>query len=72
MEEQINKLLLEARSRREAGKHLDKTMPDRNMYTEMKEELLDFINYALFQIIKLEELEKKSLPFDKKKSKLIT
>lgn len=61
MEDKITQLLTAAAERRGAGNHLNSTLPSRNMYTEMKEELLDFINYALFQLIKLEELEKKSL-----------
>lgn len=63
MEDKITILLKQAEQRRKAGSHLNHTLPDRNMYTEMKEELLDFINYALFQLMKLDELEKKDLPF---------
>lgn len=40
----------------------------RDMFKEMKEELYDLINYALFQIIKLEDLEAEAKGVAKKKT----
>ena len=37
----------------------------RCMYSEMEEELLDFINYAYFQILKLRKLKFNKIPFTK-------
>ena len=57
MEEQVKYFLELARSRREKGKETygDNAYKNKDMYKEMQEELLDIINYALFQLMKLDE-----------------
>jgi hypothetical protein len=61
MEKEIEKIFKICQERREKGrkKYGDDSFKDKNMYQEMKEELYDVINYAMFEIIKISELEQK-------------
>ena len=43
----------------------DPELDDRCMYTEMEEELLDVINYAYFEILKLRKLKIDKITFEK-------
>lgn len=57
----ISKSLRKAAERRVKGReeYGDEGFKSRNMFREIKEEFYDIINYALFQVHKVEELEKK-------------
>ena len=61
-EHSISKSLKKAAERRVKGReeYGDMGFKNRNMHRELKEELYDIINYALFEVHKVEELEKKS------------
>lgn len=61
MEQMIKKHLGKCKERRKIGrvKYGDDAYKDKNMHQEMREELLDFINYALFQLMKLDDMEKR-------------
>jgi len=61
MEKEIRKIFKTCQERREQGrkKYGNDSFKDKNMYQEIREELYDVINYALFEIIKISELEQK-------------
>lgn len=66
MEEEINKILDHCYDRREIG--AEKYGVDgwklRDMFEDMREELYDTINYAIFQILKINRLEEKQGSLD--------
>tara|TARA_R100001082_G_scaffold15827_1_gene8049 strand:- start:252 stop:449 length:198 start_codon:yes stop_codon:yes gene_type:complete len=43
----------------------DSELDDRCMYTEMEEELLDVINYAYFEILKIRQLKINKIAIEK-------
>ena len=60
-ESQIRKHLEICRQRRDMGriKYGDDEYKTKNMFEEMRQEAYDIINYNLFQIDKIDELEKR-------------
>ena len=61
MKEEIEHALAVCQARRDIGreKYGDNNYIEKNMYQELREELYDIINYALFEIIKINSLEDK-------------
>ena len=61
MKRQVKQILKVCEERREMGKHKygDNAYEGKDMYEEIKQELYDTINYALFQIIKINKLQEK-------------
>lgn len=69
MEEEILLILQECKERRDRGreKYGEGDFRNKNMSDEIREEFLDIINYAIFQLIKLKELDEKVKIYEKKK-----
>ena len=63
MENRIEKILQQCKERRKLGKdkYGDDAYVYKNMFEEIRQEHYDIINYHLFQLLKLDVLEKKSL-----------
>lgn len=71
MEGKIAKALRQCKLRRAMGraKYGDDAYVEKNMFQEMREELYDLVNYALFQVMKLEEMEKATSLLDPSRTK---
>lgn len=67
MQNEISKILKVCKSRRELGKRKygDNDFLNKDVLNEAIDELYDFINYALFQIIKLKKLQKNCKKIEK-------
>jgi hypothetical protein len=61
MNEEINTILDICQQRRDMGrgKYGDDDYKNKDMHEEMKQELYDIINYAIFQVLKINDLQKK-------------
>lgn len=61
MKEEVKIILSKCEERREMGRERygDNDYETKDMFQEMKEELYDTINYAIFQIMKINKMQEK-------------